>query len=305
MKILITGSCGYIGSRLKKELENDYNIFGIDLENRVCISESCEPPYGNKFDYPYRAYDLVIHFAAFIDAGESILNPYKYYHNNVVKTLEFFDNLKSNHIENIIFASSAAVYDFCDEPVTEKYKLRPKNPYGETKKIIEKCIPEYFDSYTILRFFNVSGHDMDKSKGFISKCMKAARDNEQIIIYGNEHFDSMDGTAIRDYIHVDDIISAIKKIVNEFEGSSKHRRLRHLDDEIYNIGSGKGKSVKQVIDTVKKITKKDFPVVVGMPRDCDLSYSVADISKAKAELGWEPEKSDLETIIKSYENNNN
>jgi UDP-glucose 4-epimerase len=316
MNILITGGSGYIGSftvkALQGEADNKVVVFDdLAKGHREAIPET-KIYQGNLLtdeiilDQAFKEnnIDAVIHFAAHIEAGESVENPQKHIINNVCGSVNLFKVMLENKVNKLVFSSSAAVYGNPKNiPVSETEEKNPTNPYGETKSIVEKIIYWYSQAYNFnavaLRYFNAAGAALDGSMGqdypkpthLITRACEAAlgkRDDFQI--FGGD-YDTKDGTAVRDYIHVLDLASA------------HIAALEYLKDkkgfEIFNIGSGVGYSVKEVVDMVKKVSSVDFSAPVVERRAGDPSELIADASKAKKTLGWEAKHSDLETIIQS------
>lgn len=320
--ILVIGGAGYIGSHtvnlLKKSgynpivydnLSKGYKevpeILGVkfiqgDLGDRVKLKEV----------FKTENITAVMHFAAFIEVGESVQKPAEYYDNNVSKVIKLLDQMVESGVKKFIFSSTAATFG---EPVKEKidetHQQLPINPYGKTKLMVEKILEDYDIAYdlksVVLRYFNASGSDKDGIIGeshipethLIPLILQAASGKrESIKIYGDD-YKTKDGTCIRDFVHVYDLAKAhilgMEKMLNE------NRSLN------YNLGSGEGFSVKEVIEKVKKVTGKEFKVETVEKRAGDPAILVADSQKAKKELGWEPGFS-LEEIIESawkWENN--
>jgi UDP-glucose 4-epimerase len=316
MNTLITGGSGYIGSFTVKALQggadNKVVVFDDLAKGHKQAIPNTKIYQGNLLtdenilDQAFKEnnIDAVIHFAAHIEAGESVENPQKHIINNVCGSVNLFKAMLNNKVDKLVFSSSAAVYGNPKNiPVSETEEKNPTNPYGETKSIVEKIIYWYSQAYDFnavaLRYFNAAGAALDGSMGqdypkpthLITRACEAAmgkRDDFQI--FGGD-YDTKDGTAVRDYIHVLDLASA------------HIAALEYLKDkkgfEIFNIGSGVGYSVKEVVDMVKKVSSVDFSAPVVERRAGDPSELIADASKAKKTLGWEAKHSDLETIIQS------
>jgi len=241
-----------------------------------------------------------MHFAASIEVGESILKPLNYYRNNVVNTINLLEIIRDENISNFIFSSTAAVYGQPKEiPVSENCPINPINPYGMTKAHVEQILKDFCYSnidfrYVSLRYFNVAGADPEgrigqnykKPTHLITRALKTAKgEYEKMYIYGTD-YPTYDGTPIRDYIHVDDLAEAhILALEYLLDGGKS---------EIFNCGYGFGFSVKEVINVVKKVTHKDFPVEETIRRDGDPAILIADSSKIKQKLNWHPKYDDLE-----------
>jgi UDP-glucose 4-epimerase len=247
--------------------------------------------------------EVVMHFAAFIEAGESVELPLKYYRNNVCNTHNLLCAMEAVGVDKFVFSSTAAVYGAPDEvPIVEDTPTKPINPYGQTKLDVERMC--HFQNaagklrYASLRYFNACGAGAGGTLGedhrpethLIPLTIQAAMGKrEEIKIYGTD-YPTPDGTCIRDYIHIDDLCRA------------HLLALAKLDDQIrlvYNLGNGKGYSVREVIETVKKVSGKDFKVLPVDRRPGDPPVLTADASKAKRQLGWETDIPELEAIIAS------
>jgi UDP-glucose 4-epimerase len=252
-----------------------------------------------------KKYDIeaVMHFAAFIEVGESVAEPLRYYENNVSKTRTLLEAMGKAGVEKFVFSSTAAVYGMPDTiPITEDLVKVPINPYGETKWAVERMLHFLSESgqvrYAALRYFNACGAGSNGTRGedhrpeshlipLIIQAAMGKRDN--IKIFGTD-YPTEDGTCVRDYIHIEDLCKA------------HLLALKKLDDETeqcYNLGNGKGYSVRQVIDTVRKVSGKDFEVIETDRRSGDPPVLTADATKAREQLGWTTDYADLETIVES------
>lgn len=320
--ILIIGGAGYIGSHmvnlLKKSgytpiiydnLSKGYrevpDILGVkfiegDLGDRAKLKEVFEEG----------KIEAVMHFAAFIEVGESVQKPSEYYDNNVVRVLRLLDQMVESNVKYFIFSSTAATFG---EPVKDKideaHEQLPINPYGQTKLMVEKILADYDKAYglksVILRYFNACGSDEDGIIGeshtpethLIPLILQAASGKrESIKIFGDD-YNTKDGTCVRDFVHVYDLAKA--HILGMEKMFKENKSLN------YNLGSGEGFTVKEIIEKVKEVTGKDFRVEIVGKREGDPAILVADSTKAKNELEWSPKYS-LEAIIKSawkWENN--
>ncbi len=314
MKILITGGAGYIGSHVVKALgEKGYNLLIVDnlsnghreavLYGKLAIGDIGNKEFIKKVVSEF-APDVVMHFSAFIEVGISVKEPLSFYKNNVIGTLNLLEVLIENKIDKFIFSSTAAVYGIPEKiPIPEEHRINPINPYGKTKAVIEKALEDFSKAYNFkyvsLRYFNASGADPSGRIGeshnpethLIPLVLQTAKgEREAIRIYGTD-YPTEDGTCIRDYIHVNDLADAhILAMEYLVEGG---------ESDIFNCGYGYGYSVREVIETAKKITGKNFKVIEDKRREGDPPILVADSKKLKEKLNWKPKFDDLETIIKT------
>ena len=244
-----------------------------------------------------------MHFAAFIEVGESVTAPAKYYNNNVSKVLELLDAMVESNVKYFVFSSTAATFG---EPETEKisetHPQKPINPYGKSKLMVEEILKDYDNAYglksTVLRYFNASGSDEngligeshDPESHLIPLILQAASGRRKSIkIFGTD-YDTKDGTCVRDFVHVYDLAKA--HILGMEKMKNENMSLN------YNLGSGEGFTVKEIIEKTKAITGVDFTVEEEGPRAGDPAVLVADSEKAGKELGWKPEYN-LDSIISS------
>ena len=314
-KVLVTGGAGYIGSHVVKLLgEKGYDILTYD---NLSTGHKWAVLYGNliKADLADRQTlrqvfagfkpDAVMHFAASIVVPESVKNPLKYYRNNVINTINLLEVMEEFGVKNFIFSSSAAVYGIPEKiPISEEAPLNPINPYGETKATVERILRDLANSgsgfrYISLRYFNVAGADPEGKIGFaypepthlIIRALKTAKGEfEKLEIYGTD-YPTPDGTCIRDYIHVMDLAEAHLLALEYL--------LDAGESDILNCGYGRGFSVREVVETVKKITGVDFKVVEAPRRPGDPAALVADNSKIKKKFNWKPKYDNLEFIIQT------
>jgi len=312
-KILITGGAGYIGSFMTRRLKADGHHV-IILDN--CINghpEAVKDFRLEKIDlvtekeklhelFEHERFDAVIHMASFIQMGESFTNPSKYYKNNVVGFLNLVDTMIANNCKKIILSSSAGVYGNPTRlPIEEDDLKNPLNPYGETKYIMERILEDYDLAYGLkyiaFRYFNAAGAALDGSIGeahlneshLIPNIISKALKGEEVVIFGND-YETVDGTCIRDYIHVLDLVESHALGLKVLEGGQK--------SNIYNIGIGKGYSNNEVIKMVEKIGNLNVNIKYGPRREGDANALYASNAKIKNDLGWSP-KYDLDVIIDS------
>jgi len=312
MQVLITGGAGYIGSHTVKELNKRgfetvvYDNLRKGHQEAVLAGEFV---HGDLSDLDtlrqtfnkYRI-DSVIHFAADSEVGESVSNPAKYFQNNVVNGLNLLRVMLENEVKNIVFSSTAAVYGEPKRtPILESDVTIPTNPYGESKLIFENILKHYEIAYGLkyisLRYFNAAGAD---PSGLIGEDHKpethlipivlqtALGLRKEVGIFGTD-YDTPDGTCIRDYIHVIDLAEAyILSLESLAQGKGS---------SIYNLGNGKGYSVKEVMETAMKVTHHEIKTVLSERRQGDPSVLVASSEKIMKELNWKPKYEKLETII--------
>jgi UDP-glucose-4-epimerase GalE len=314
MRVLVTGGAGYIGSQTAKALASAGHE-SVVLDNLVTGHREAvkwgpfiEGDVGDKEllakIFTEHRIEAVIHFAASLLVGESVKNPQKYFWNNVVNTLSLLDEMKACGVKPIVFSSSAAAYgNPVKVPIPEDHPTNPVNPYGESKLCMERAIRWYGVAYGLrgaaLRYFNAAGADLDGELGeehdpeshLIPLVVQAALGQRpDVEVYGTD-YPTPDGTAIRDYIHVVDLADA------------HLRALEYLADEgestELNLGTGKGHSVREVVAGVGKVCGGRVPAKDAPRRAGDPAVLVADPSKARQVLGWQPQHSDLDTIIQS------
>lgn len=314
MKVLITGGAGYIGSNMvKRLLDEGHNVVVADnLErgHKNFIDSRATFVQGNLLDKAYidslfanNQFDCVMHFAAYIAVGESMLEPGLYFTNNVSTTVALLEAMRQHNVKKFIFSSTGTVYGTPDvNPIPETHKKNPENPYAESKLMVERILHWYYQIHgigsAVLRYFNASGAALDGSMGedhdpethLIPNAINAALHNTPFNLYGDD-YSTPDGTCVRDYIHVLDLIEAHILTLKKLEEQN--------GEYIYNVGTGKGSSNKEVVEMVKKISGKEFPVEIKERRPGDVQETVADARKIQEELHFTPKYSDLETIIKT------
>lgn len=249
-----------------------------------------------------RRFDAVMHFASFIQVGESVQHPDKYYRNNVTYTLGLLDAMRAHGVNKFIFSSTAATFGEPQyTPMDEQHPQQPINPYGRTKLMVEQALADYDRAYGLksvcLRYFNAAGADPEGQLGerhdpethLIPLVLQAASGRRPSISVFGRDYDTPDGTCIRDYVHIQDLCSAhwlaLQSLING------------ADSQAYNLGNGNGFSVQEVIDTAEQVTGRKISIVNGPRRDGDPARLVADSRLAREKLGWQPQYADLATII--------
>ena len=313
--ILITGGAGYIGSQTNKHLSQ--NGFSTVVFDNLSFGHLSAVKWGSfvkgdlnnieQIRLVFNEYNItsVMHFAAYTCVGESVIEPDKYYYNNVVNTLNLLKVMREFDVDKIIFSSTCATYGNPIEiPMTESHPQNSiNNPYGQTKFMIEKILLDYSNAYklkyVILRYFNVAGADIDLDIGenhnpethLIPLILDVAIGKSDSINIFGDNYDTDDGTAVRDYIHVADIADAHVLALKYLEKGGK--------SDAFNLGNGNGYSVKEVIDVSKKITKKNIISTISERRLGDQDRLIGSSLKAKKVLGWSPNFCELEDIIKS------
>lgn len=313
MKILVTGGAGYIGSHTVKELlAAGHEVIVFDnLVYGHKEAVSCPLVVGDLLHkreinavFNQNRFDGVIHFAAYALVGESMANPAKYFENNILGGINLLDEMRDHQISKIVFSSTCAIYGFPEKlPVVEEESKKPVSVYGESKLLFERVLSWYDRLFNIknicLRYFNAAGASLDGSLGedhtpethLMPLVMQTALgQREKVVIFGDD-YQTPDGTNIRDYIHVLDLAGAHLKAL-EYLAKEKA-------SDYFNVGTGNGYSVKQIIEMVKKVSGTNFPVEIGLRRPGDPDAVYADNAKIKKVLGWEPRYSDLETISKT------
>jgi len=312
--ILVTGGAGYIGSHtIKQLLKRGHDVVAYDNLSEghrelVLCDEFVEADLADldALIKTFKRYPIeaVMHFAAKTSVGESVENPQRYYENNVTGGLNLLRAMLEHDVKLFIFSSSAAVYgDPVEIPIKEDHPKRPKNPYGQTKLIFEQIFQDYSRAYGLkyiaLRYFNAAGSDPEGEIGewhnpethLIPIVLEAALGRrDHVEIFGTD-YETKDGTCIRDFIHVDDLaVAHILALESLRDGKP---------NTAYNLGIGKGYSVREVIETCQKVTGREIKVLEGERRPGDPPQLVADPSRAQRELGWEPKFKALEEIVET------
>lgn len=314
MRILITGGAGYIGSfMVRAALDKGHEVVvvdslerghreSIDARAKIIVGELRDKKFVDSL-FSKNKFDAVVHFAGYISMAESVENPYLYFDNNVNASLNIIESMTNHKINNFIFSSSAGVYgNPVKTPIAENHPKNPTNPYGESKLMVEKILAWYRKIYglnfTCLRYFNACGASTDGKMGeqhspethLIPNAINAILEKREFTLYGDD-YGTPDGTCVRDYIHVIDLVEAhilaILKLIDNGGGF------------FYNVGTGQGYSNKQVIELVEKIGGSEMNVKIAERRSGDADVLIADPTLIKRSLGFEPKHSDLETIVKS------
>jgi UDP-glucose 4-epimerase len=312
-KILVVGGAGYIGSHMVKLLlDENYEVvildnFSTGHRRLVTGGVLVEGDLGDTglLEGIFSAHEIaaVMHFAAFSLVGESVQSPLKYYHNNIAETLALIEAMIRNNVMRFIFSSTAAVYgEPAQIPIAEDHPCRPTNPYGTTKRCVERILSDCDAAHGLksisLRYFNASGADgsgtigemHDPESHLIPLVLKSALTRKPIKIFGTD-YPTPDGTCIRDYVHVTDLARAHLLALDALmDGASS---------ALYNMGNSVGYSVRQVIDLAAKVTGKDIPSIEYGRRPGDPAVLVANADKIKQSLGWRPRYEALETIIQT------
>jgi UDP-glucose 4-epimerase len=309
MKLLVTGGAGYIGSIVARLLLGGGHevtvLDSLERGHRSAVPEGAELVVADLRDadalFPALegGFDGVLHFAAFALVGESVSQPELYYRNNVGGSLNLLEAMKAADVRRLVFSSTCAVYGQPDEvPIGEDAPPRPTNSYGASKLAVDGMIGDFCLAHDLgavsLRYFNVAGasgdagEDHDPETHLIPNILRAAIGrNPQVEVYGTD-YDTPDGTAIRDYIHIEDLAAAHMLALEGIE-PGRHR--------IFNLGNGNGFSVREVIAAAERVTGRDIPVSEAPRRPGDPPMLVAASARIRAELGWKAEKAELETMV--------
>ncbi len=315
MNILVTGGAGYIGSETVNHLvESGHQVTVLDsLEfgHAQALPDSVTLVTGRIDDRQLldslltdQAFDGLIHFAAYIQVGESVEQPAKYFSNNVAGSLVLFKAIHDHGIKHVVFSSTAAVYgNPVQVPIQEDDPKVPTNPYGASKLMMEDMLKWMDQAHGLtsvcLRYFNASGAALDGSRGeahqpeshLIPLVIQAATGQRPHITIFGQDYNTPDGTCVRDYIHIADLASAHLKAMEYLVAGG-------VSDQ-FNVGTGQGYSNQQVVDMVKQVTAKDFTVEYGQRRPGDPDQLIASSEKLQQKLNWQPQHSQLEDIIKS------
>lgn len=312
LPVLVTGGAGYIGSHTCKALALagfapvavDNLVNGHDWAVQWGPLERGDIADQAFLDDAFARHRpvAVLHFAAFIAVGESVADPQKYYANNVAGTLSLLGAMRRAHCPRIVFSSTAAVYgEPLHVPIAEDHPLAPVNPYGRSKLMIEQMLRDFDHAYgtgsICLRYFNAAGADPDGELGedhdpethLIPLAVQAALGSRPPLQIFGDDYDTPDGTAVRDYIHVTDLADAHVRAVN--------RLLDKVRTEAFNLGTGRGNSVREIVDAIERTSGRRVPHDFAPRREGDAARLVASAEGVKAALGWSPQYTDIETIV--------
>lgn len=311
MNIFLTGGAGYIGSATAEALiKAGHNVTVYDslvTGHRAAVPEGATFIHASLDDSHVLAesltssrFDAVMHFAAFIEAGESMKDPGRFFRNNFGNSLQLLETATQAGVRKFVFSSTAAVYQSSEEPLTEDSPIGPTNVYGHTKLMTEQAL-EWYRSifgmhYAVLRYFNACGALPGRGEAhqpeshLIPRVLDIALGKaESATIYGTD-YPTPDGTCIRDYIHIADLVSAHILALGA---------LDKRDKMTFNVGSGNGFSVREVIESARKVTGHAIPVIEQPRRAGDSARLVASPTKIKKELGWEPKNTNMQDILSS------
>ncbi|PUE09978.1 UDP-glucose 4-epimerase GalE [Limnohabitans sp. T6-20] len=312
MNILVIGGAGYIGSHMVKQLGGmGCQVTTLDnlsnghrdavLHGKFVMGDLADSALLAEVLHAGR-FDAVMHFASFIQVGESVEQPAKYYDNNVANTLHLLEAMRIANIKRFIFSSTAATFGVPQyTPIDETHPQNPINPYGRSKLMVEQMLEDFDRAYGLksvcLRYFNAAGADPEGKLGerhspethLIPLVLQAASGKRSHISVFGRDYDTPDGTCIRDYVHVSDLCEA--------HWLGLQSLMHGAGSQHYNLGNGNGFSVQEVIDTAKWITGKPISVLDAPRRNGDPTHLVADATRAKQLLGWNPQYTDLRTIV--------
>ena len=311
--VLVTGGAGYIGSHAAKALHR--SGYRVVVYDNLAAGHRGAVKYGDLIEgdiadvdrvrHVLRSHEIaaVMHFAAFLDVGESVREPAHYYRNNVVGALSVLEAMAAESVQHFVFSSTCATYgEPIETPIAETHPQKPINSYGETKLAVERALPHYERAYGVrfvsLRYFNAAGADPDAEIGedhspeihVIPRTIDAATGGAGLQVFGDD-YPTPDGTCLRDYIHVSDIaaahVAALEAIVETGKSGA------------YNLGTGHPHSVREVIETVERVTGRRVPWTLAPRRPGDPAVLYAASHKAQRELHWTPRYVDLETIVRT------
>ncbi len=311
MKVLVVGGAGYIGSvTVEQLLQHGHEVVVLDnlsrghKESVPTKAKFVQGDMGNSDDlnaiFAAEKIDAVMHFGAHSLVGESVAEPAIYFKNNITNGLTLLDTMLAHGVKKFVFSSTAAVYGEPDSsPITEDFSLAPTNPYGESKLAFEKVLKWYAKAYGLmyaaLRYFNAAGatetvgEDHHPETHLIPLVLQAARGERPHITIHGDDYATTDGTCVRDYIHVKDLADAHLRAVEYLKTPGQ--------SSVFNLGSGKGFTVKQIIEAARKVTGKPIKAEIGPRRPGDPATLVASNKKIQEELGWKPQLGEIDTII--------
>ncbi len=311
MNILVTGGAGYIGSATADALlKAGHNVTVYDSlvtghraavpEGATFIQADLSDSHALAETLTKQTFDAIMHFAAFIEAGESMKDPGRFYNNNFTNSVSLMETAVRAGVKRFVLSSTAAIFKSSEEPLSEESPIGPTNVYGHTKLLVEQALDWYRQihglHFAALRYFNACGALPNRGEAhqpeshLIPLVLRVPLgERESANIYGSD-YPTPDGTCIRDYIHIADLVSAHLLALDG---------LRERDSLIYNLGSGNGYSVREVIETARRVTGHPIPAKEMARRAGDSARLVASSDKIKRELGWKPEHDNLEEIISS------
>jgi UDP-glucose 4-epimerase len=315
MKVLVTGGAGYIGSVVASQLVaagHKVTVYdNLSRGHRESVPSAVTLVVGDVGDrealeaaFAEHQPEAVLHFAAWIEAGESMQDPAKFFRNNTANALTLLETVLARRVRYFVFSSTAALYGDPESiPIREMDRLAPTNAYGESKLLVEKMLAWFHRihglSYASLRYFNAAGatgilgERHDPETHLIPILLQVASGMRgHISIFGGD-YETPDGSCVRDYVHVSDLASAHLLALNALESRPEAAQL------IYNLGNGQGFSVRQVIECARRVTGHPIPATVEARRAGDPAILVASSAKIRAELGWEPRYPELEDIVRS------
>ncbi len=311
--ILIPGGAGYIGSHTAYLMHNlGYKVIILDkfLHNQIFYpswatiikADFADPKILDQIFTSYKI-DAVMHFAAFIEVGESVKRPRDFYENNVIKTLKLLDAMLKHNVKKMVFSSTCAIYGNPIKPLLDETHIKdPVSPYGKNKLAVEFALQDYAQAYGLqyvsLRYFNAAGALPEQSLGeqhnpethIIPLMLRAIKNKKPFKVFGTD-YNTSDGTCIRDYVHVLDIAQAHILALNYLEQNNR--------SGFFNLGTGHGYSVKQMVQAAEKVCNNKMILEYCDRRPGDAEVLVADSKKAKKVLNWKPKYSDLDNILKS------
>lgn len=312
MNILVVGGAGYIGSHMVKMLLGaGHQVVTLDslvgghrdavLGGEFVLGDLADPALLDDL-FRRHHFDGVMHFASFIQVGESVREPAKYYRNNVTNTQNLLEAMVAHGVRNFIFSSTAAIFgEPRYTPIDEKHPAAPINPYGHSKLMVEQILADFDSAYGLksicLRYFNAAGADPDGELGerhepeshLIPLILQAASGRREAISVFGRDYPTTDGTCIRDYIHIVDLCDAHMRALEQLTTGG--------ESAAYNLGNGNGYSVQQVIDVAERVSGRPIKVIEAARRAGDSAVLVADSTLARRVLGWQPRFGDLETIV--------
>ncbi len=312
MRILATGGAGYVGSAaVRCLLANGHDVTVYDnlskghrqsIPSNILVEGDLAEREKLTATMKDRQIEAVMHFASWIAVGESVEMPREYYRNNIVNSQTLLECMQDTQVGKILFSSTAAVYAPSEEPLNEDSPKNPDSPYAFSKFAVERLIQDFSRAYglgyTILRYFNASGADPEGKFGeahepethLIPLVLQVPLGKRKEIYVFGDNYDTPDGTCIRDYIHVDDLADAHRRAIDATESGK---------GATYNIGTGKGNSVLEVIRTAEKVVGKEIATKIVDRRAGDSARLVAGAERLRTELGWQPKYENLEQIVES------